>query len=73
MAAGYIGTSRVEAPHGGKRPLRPVSMLAPLGAIEDMIYPVPHQLGDRYSLFRSQGSQSEHLLFCKLYLSPNHR
>ena len=42
MAAGYIGTSRVEAARSGNRTLRPVSVLAPLGVIEDMIYPIPH-------------------------------
>ena len=72
MAAGHIGVSGVEAACGGKCTPRPVCVLPPLGMTEDMIHPAPHQLGNRYSSLRSKCSQSEQLLFRKLYLSPNH-
>ncbi len=72
MATGHVSASRMEAPGGGNRPLRPASVLPSLGLTEEMIHSVTHQLGERYSSLRSKRPQSEHLLFCQLYLSPNH-
>ena len=72
MATGHIGASGMEASCGGNRPLRSASVLPPLGMTEEMIHSVTHQLGNRYSSLHSKCPQSEQLLFCKLYLSPNH-